>query len=378
MKKHKYLPVILTLALLIFSACQKEVESNIVKLEPTVKKELTLGKVKEIIPLETSDESLLDFVTKTYIDKENNRVFVNADMNVYLFDTNGKFIKKLKKGKGPGEVNHIVSFTVDREIKRLYAIDVASYIHIFDYDVNFIESQKVNEFSSLDLHPLDKDNLFLFCSYVGRSQKHFVGIYNLKEKKVVQRLVPGSESPYSIFCTGNASNFYEIEDRLFFTSSNIFGVFEFQADTFRRNITYDLGDKAVPESFYASYVERRKRSKFKNDAMKKDLIPFLKESFYFNDHYIAVLYDENSTCYAINAKNRDKVYFKEQLSDYFNLPRVNSLIRACAVQGDFLTFACSPLDFFEEDATEERKTIEIAGQKIEIKYDMNPFLIVVE
>jgi hypothetical protein len=365
------------LVLIVLFSCEKKVDPEFVELKPNRKDKLILGKVEEIIPLETTKESFLDYVSKSYIDKKNDRIIVNADMNIFLFDAGGKFISKLKKGKGPGEVNLVVSFAVDSNNKRIYVIDMGNIIHIYDYDANFIETHKLSEFYSLDLHLIDKDNIFLYCSYVGRNEKHFVGIYNLTEKKVTKRFVSDKESPYSILCMGNASNFFEMENRLYFRSANIFGLFEFQADTFRRIITYRLGEKAVPESFYASYVEKRNRSTFGEDALKKGFVPYLKESFYFKNYFLAVLYDENSSCYAINSKNHKKVYFQGQLSEYFNLPKLKSLNSLCGIQDDFLTFSCLPIDFFEGAKVKER-LVELGEEKLAVNYDDNPILIVVK
>lgn len=378
MKKLSQVFLVVFFIIFLMYGCEKENNNSTIKLEPTVDKKLTLGKVRDIIQLETSEESLIEYVTKTFIDGQNNRIFVNSDMNIFMFDLNGKYITKLKKGKGPGEVNMIVSFAADAENKRFYALDLGSIIHIYDYDANFIETQKLSDFYSLDIHPIDKENVFLYCNYVGRQEKYFVGIYNLPEKKITKRFVSSDESPYSLLCSGNASNFYEIEGRLFFTSANIFGLFEFETDTFRRTISYDLGNRAVPESFYASYVEKRNRSGFGVDALDKGFVPFVRESFYFNDHFVAILYDENSSCYAINAKNREKVYMNGQLSDYFNLPKVESLTRMCELQKDFMTLSCSPLDFFEHNQVEETREIGIDGRLINVSYDANPFLIIVE
>jgi hypothetical protein len=369
--------IVTILVLTVLFSCKQKAEPEFAIFNPTGKDKLILGKVAEIIPLKTTKESFLDFVTKSYIDKKNNRIIVNADMNIFLFDAGGKFITKLKKGKGPGEVNLVVSFAVDSNNKRIYVIDMGSIIHIYDYDANFIETHKLSEFYSLDLYLLDKDNIFLYCSYVGRNEKHFVGIYNLTEKKVTKRFVSDIESPYSILCMGNASNFYEMENRLYFRSANIFGLFEFQADTFRRIITYRLGEKAVPESFYASYVEKRNRSTFGEDALIKGFVPYLKESFYFKNHFLAVLYDENSSCYAINAKNHKKVYFQGQLSEYFDLPKLKSLNSVCGIQDDFLTFSCLPMEFFE-DKEDNGKLVELGEKKLEVNYNDNPFLIVVK
>ncbi len=365
------------LVLIVLFSCEQNNEPEVVVLKPTRKDKLVLGKAEEIIRLETTNESYLDFVTKAHIDKKNNRIMVNSDMNLFLFDADGKFITKLKKGMGPGEVNMVVSFAVDSEHKRIFVLDMGSLIHVYGFDLNFIESHKLSEFYSLDLHYADDDNLFLYCSYVGRNEKHFVGIYDLNEKRVINRFVSADESPYPLLCMGNASNFFEYRDRLYFRSANIFGLFEFHADTFQRLVTYDLEAMAVPESFFASYVEKRNRSTFGDEALEKGYVPYLNESFIFKDHFFAVLFDKNSSCYSIDNKNLKKVYRQEQLSDYFNLPKLKSLNRVCGIQDDFLTFSCLPLEFFKGEEELKSKVVELNGERIEVNYDDNPFLIVV-
>ena len=134
---------------------------------------------------------------------------------------------------------------------------------------------------------------------------------------------------------------------------------------------------AVPESFFASYVEKRNRSTFGEEALDKGYVPYLNESFLFKDHFFAVLYDKNSSCYSIDIKNFKKVYYQGNLSDYFNLPKLVSFNRVCGIQDDFLTFSCSPLEFFESEEELKSKVVELSGEKIEVNYDDNPFLIVV-
>lgn len=363
---------------LALSACQNKTDNNVVKLEPTEKKKLTLGKVSNIIQLKTTEESLLGFVTKTFIDNDNDRIFVLSRFNIFIFNTEGKFITKLKKGKGPGEINMIVSFSVDSKNKRFYALDSGKTIFVFDYNGKMVKKQNLDEFYSMDIHIIDEDNVFLYCYYVGRKEKNFVGIYNFKENKVVQKFISADESPYSILSYGNANNFYLVEDRLFFSSSNIFGLFEFKKDTFQRIITYDLGDKAVPESFYNKYVEKRSRSRFGSDAKEKGYVPYVTKSFGYKNYYLSILYDENNSCYAINEKNRNKVYISNQISTYFNLPNLESLKFPCGIFDNQIVFACSPVDFFNENEALGSKTVEIDGRKIDVTYDSNPFLIVVK
>lgn len=367
---------ILSLSLLLIR-CEKET-SSVINLEPTEHKEFNLGKVTDVIQLETSEKSLLEKIDKAYIDFSKDRIFVLSGFNVYFFNTNGEFIAKLKKGKGPGEINFIVSFAANPKNQRIYALDYGNTIYVFDYNGNFISSHKLTEFYSLDIHPIDDDNVFLYCNYVGRKEKKFVGIYNFSEKKVIKKFISSSESPYAILARGNANNFRETENRLFFNSSNIFGLYEFKADSFQRVLTYNLGDRAVPESFYKKYVEKRDRTNFGEAAKKRNYVPYLINSFYFNKHYLAIIDDDAYSCYAIEENNSNNIYMNGQLSDYFSLPKVESLKMPVGVQDDILILSCSPIDFFENDIDIRSKTIDIGDRKVEIKYDSNPFLILIK
>jgi len=362
---------------LLFS-CAKETDTNhIVKLQPTVNQPHILGKVSDIIQLETTDESLIEYVYKAFIDFDNNRIILLSGFNIYIFDSNGKFITKLKKGKGPGEINMIISFSPDNKNKCFYAIDLANFICVFDYNGNMIKKRQIDFYSS-DIHTIDADNVFLHCNFVGTKEKHFIAKYNFKEDSIMQKYVPSSESPYSILAMGIANKFMQTGDRLFYSGANVFGLFELKADTFQRILSYELGDRAVPKSFYGRYVEQRKTGTFGDDAREKNYVPYIKNSFYFNGYYLAIIDDENSSCYAIDEKNNSKIYMNGQLSAYFNLPEVESLRLPKGTQDDMLIFSCTPLDFFEENPKEESKEIEISGIKLKVEYDDNPFLIVIK
>ncbi|KJF45689.1 6-bladed beta-propeller [Draconibacterium sediminis] len=373
----KRLPLIISLIdVLIIWGCSQQPKSNIVTLQPTTSDELYLGTPTEIVQLETTEESSLDYIYKTFIDDENDKIFVLANFNVYTFSRKGKFQSKLKQGNGPGEINMIVAFCADAKNKRFYALDMGNTLHIFNYDGEIIETQKITAFPSFDIYPKDEENVFLYCNYVGRNEKFFVGIYNLQRKEITQKFISEEESPYAILTMGNANNFQKIGDRLFFSSPNIFGLFEAKADTFRRNITYDLGPKSVPENFYSPYVNERKRARFGQACRENGYVPYLLASFYYNQHYISILDDEKGSCFVIDEKDRSKIYMNGQLSDYFNLPKLESLQLPTGIQEKQITFACSPLEFFDDDIQEETKLISIADLNIEIRYDQNPFLII--
>ena len=64
-----------------------------------------------IVPLETSDESLVGEITK--IKKYNHFYYVLSAQTLFCFDADGKFVSKLEKqGEGPEEYIRIEDFDV--------------------------------------------------------------------------------------------------------------------------------------------------------------------------------------------------------------------------------------------------------------------------
>lgn len=106
----------------LLKSCSGRIDiDNKVRLKPTSNEKLNLGKVFKIIQLENTEESTLETIRKTAIDLKNNRIFVLSDFNIYIFDAKGKYITKLKKGRGPGEISRIISFSLNKEKKIIYA-----------------------------------------------------------------------------------------------------------------------------------------------------------------------------------------------------------------------------------------------------------------
>ncbi|MCG6188045.1 6-bladed beta-propeller [Maribellus maritimus] len=133
----------------LFVGCTENEQSNIVTLEPTESEKLESGKPTQIIKLETSAESNLGVVTKVLTDFDAHRIFVLSDDNVSIFDSEGKFITKLKKGRGPGELTMVVSISLAIEEELFYVLDNNNRVYIFDYDGNLIDRQNLKNIAGV-------------------------------------------------------------------------------------------------------------------------------------------------------------------------------------------------------------------------------------
>lgn len=137
------------------------------------KKELILQDFMDVeyIALESSDEfvcqgNILD-IGKNIILVRNN----NQDGNIYVFDRNGKGIRKINRyGNGNEEYTIILGVVLDEDKGEIFVNDVfTSKIMVYDLYGNFKRSIRHNEgFRSDNIYNFDKENLI--CEVGGGSE----------------------------------------------------------------------------------------------------------------------------------------------------------------------------------------------------------------
>lgn len=95
----------------------------------------------KIVALETTPESILAGVGPIRI--YGNRI-VNRDMNegVAIFDINGKYIKHIRRGQGPGEINACCDFDADNQYLYILQLDKISK---FTLDGEFVDNYPLHE-----------------------------------------------------------------------------------------------------------------------------------------------------------------------------------------------------------------------------------------
>jgi len=120
--------------LLILASCSESLQSNIVLPESSQRGSFIIGAPKRIIKLETSPESSLSYIVKLAADFEKHRIFILSDFNVYIFDSEGNFVTKLRKGNGPGEISMVLAFSLIEKSQQFCVLDNAKRIKIYDYD----------------------------------------------------------------------------------------------------------------------------------------------------------------------------------------------------------------------------------------------------
>ncbi len=361
------------LTLLMFG-CSED-KQNKIELNSTLNKKLEINSTCQIVQLETTSESLLKYISKAQIDKSSDRIFVLASHNIYIYNLKGKYISKLKIGRGPGEIRRATSFTLDLKSKRIFLIDDSRKICSFDYHGNMIKSYNTEDFSSKDICLLDNDNVLLASNYViGGKGKYFVGLYNLTSEEIVKEFISSEKSDRPRFAVTTYENFSTYNGKIYYTNSNIFGLFEYNDSDFDHILSFEITKNALPKSF----IQKNMRPcDLREKAKKHHYAAYMLYGFLFKGYYFIGIDDDDLNCYVINRETKE-VYRNGALPSYFGLPNKESFKYLRGVQEDLLLFQCVPSDFFGKKSKITTKEIYIGNHTVEVNINDNPFIVIVE
>jgi hypothetical protein len=98
------------------------------------------------IPLETTNESLLDRIVEVFF--VDDTVLVRVNSRVFLFDKNGKYLRKIsRQGRGPGEYLDLSQMMFDEVGRRIIILDgYADRLLYYDMEGRFVKD--VPEFAT--------------------------------------------------------------------------------------------------------------------------------------------------------------------------------------------------------------------------------------
>lgn len=328
-----------------------------------------------IVKLEKSPNSLLRNIQRAYVDFEGDRIFVLSFFNIYIFNGDGAFVAKLAVGRGPGEIQQVSSFAIDPTSKTLCALDMSMNLVLYNYSGEFLRKYTIKDYSFIDAHYLDSENIFLVGNYVGGEEQNYIALFNFKENRIIQKFIPAENSPYKR--TGGlipTNSFSDGGEGLIFYNPNIFGLHEFNNHEFKRIVNFNLGNKMVPAQLADEYILNQ-RNRFREVAINKGFVPYILYSFIYKDRYFVILDDEDVTSFVIARNDCNDIVKVGSINKYFNLPDVNSMKYPVGIQKEGVIFTGNPVDFLDEEGNTQGP-IKLNGVPVSVSIEDNPFLII--
>ena len=200
------------------------------------------------VPLETNDAALLNLDPDCIVFR-NNCIYI-LDRKIYLYDSNGKYIRDIgKKGEGPED--YLGGLHIAVNSKGMLSLPDRRRSEIINYtrEGEFVSRLKMDTISMIKDIFLN-DSLLLVQNFYDRSgyKFHVVDVFN---KKVVRTFYPIKNRVYMV-CFPETMTRYG--DKILISGCQSNDILEVTLDGAKVRYTININDKMPPEGFWDQKV----------------------------------------------------------------------------------------------------------------------------
>lgn len=372
----KYISIVLISLAALNCRNEGTISYNSIQINPDKAKPINLNELFErieLIPLETTTESLIASCNKLV---EHNSKYFILDLNqhtVIAFNNQGKFLFNTKsfRGFGPKEYRTLVDFDINIRNNTLELLDApAQKIKIYDLDGNYVdEIQLSTELLPLSHFKVLSDDVYLFYTKSVQRRKESVLFYSVQEKKVLNRT--GNLPEEIHFLTSTMHNpFHSINNEMYFT--HIFPnneIYLINLSTNKLEKAFDiefgkynflLNDLPIgkEKEFYRNFIKNNNDKYAFIVNVKQNnklvLIHFLLQ----NEFYIA----------KFDKQTKETIIYSNKIGTSGQLPPPNLM------ENNSLTYVCEPayIDYVIKEGLLDNRSKQVLA---EVRRNNNPFIV---
>jgi hypothetical protein len=323
----------------------------------------------EIIPLETTEESLIRAIYKyDYMDGKH-YILDETQSILFIFDDEGNYQNRIaKKGQGPGEYTLIYDFTLNPKKRQIEMLSPFKFIYCYDFAGNFIK--KFDLISSIKppnikkMKILDDENYVLWSS--PEDNEDAIRIISQETGEVRNSFW----QDIFIINSWTANNvFYQYDNACYFSFELYNKVYKVTKDGFKVAYEWDFGDKTLDISKYkisTGMYNYNKDAENLIERIKSGEVPYSYLRHFHNKQYY---YTE------LNIKGTTAKHV------FYNKKTGKSYLHECAIR-DFIplyfsdAFIIGRLDSDVKDKLLDNPLLDEANRQklLFAKEDDNPFL----
>lgn len=170
------------------------------------------SKIK-IIPLETTDKSLISHISKILTDQNHIYILDQRQGQIFIFDKKGNYFSKIdKKGRGPEEYITIEDFKINPFTQNLEVLDPMGKFFIFDTNGKYIQSFRLPKTLNAyhEFINLNTDSIVFYTS----SEEYNLNIYSRSLDKIVDQ---SFKSKKKLDINTPITSFYRFHDTIYFS-----------------------------------------------------------------------------------------------------------------------------------------------------------------
>lgn len=329
------------------------VETNVCDFEEFV------DRIK-IIQLETNNNSLLhEPIYKTLYTKDRIYFWDGYQMDgVICFDKNGKFIKRLIKGQGPGEIIQVADVVYDSDKEQIIVVSNPQLI-FYDKNLNYIKSKRL-PYGVNGFRKINNDYMFIRGLGYNRDGNYIDDyLFELTDTNFVSKhFMIKSLTNYPILSRVN-----EVDEKLIFAIPG--------SDTI-----YSYTNGVLNKEYVLKY--KNKTALSLDNYMQSFKIPGIIFLCNFNEthNYQVFSLEEDGYKYIIY---RDKKSGKIKGSKFFrwkNDELIDGIQRVATTYGDTMVSVCWPIMYPKGSLKSDKYISKEDQQKLEkLEAEDNPYLI---
>ena len=290
----------------------------------------------QVIPLETTDQSLLAWVDRVII--TDTLYSFSSDNSIYTFNQNGKFLFKIAhQGRGPGEYLVLDDFYIDED-NHYYILDNNSF-KIIEYSPKgeFVDEINTGLFG-LAFTKISND---LWAIYIGSSKSPSshcrLNYFSKQERKIIHEFIEISDNELNWSHIKDNNNFIPRDSKnLFFTYSLNDTIYQLTEKELIPCYRFECGKHQMPQKMLkdsyndvTDFIETIKN----HDYVARITPVFLTNKeimfgFQYQDNYLHSLYQCHATTIINHYRNflgiphfsistRDAIFPSGYQNDYF-------------------------------------------------------------
>lgn len=253
------------------------------------------------IPLETKSESLISDPAK--IRTTDNLIFVKNrnPQSLKVFDYNGNYVTDIgKKGNGPGEFTHFISFGIDEIKKIIVVFNAVPYkLLTFGYDGKFKESFPYNDGKYVNDIDFISDNKYIVMkSNASGSTDFSYHLYTNNHQLIAKRIKPINFTMKGSFGLSQAFSYYIFKNQ-FIVKENLLNdtvYFVSAMNSMIPKYVFDFGKLAFPLELQKNSLELTLKARESGRANVSELDEYIMPDGIFETNSYIIL------CYRFNQK----------------------------------------------------------------------------
>jgi hypothetical protein len=228
-----------------------------------------------IIPLETSNISIIGNISKVQLFGDKVYILDDLSNSLFMYDTSGKFVDKIDKaGQGPGEYIRILDFIVNEN--GIYLLDLSSHkINHYGLDLSFVDEIRFQTIGSALM--ADHTNFWLYNEPTFLAEDYRLTQIDIKGNTAI-KLFPRNCLPGHSYSMASSNVFQRNGGSLFFSPRYENAIYELNGNECSLRMKLSFKNKTFLED----------RDIADEDIYKGEYL--FRQNFYILDGYIIVDY----------------------------------------------------------------------------------------